>query len=121
MSELQEFRKLIEEIESLLESYASSVELDPTKKTHEIFEERSKLSPILEKAIQLATEGLERYPFNAVLLRLRAIARCHVVTPDGKYTEIGLAEQDLRTVIEFDPDNLKACSELLDMLFTFSD
>jgi hypothetical protein len=79
MLELNDFIKLIEEIESILESYDPG-ELTPDKIVGEIFKERAKQRPILEKAVQLATEGLEKYPFNAVLLRMRAAARCRIVT-----------------------------------------
>jgi len=119
MSELKDFIKLTEEIESILDSYDPG-ELAPDKIIGEIFKERAKQRPILEKAVQLATAGLERYPFNAVLLRMRAVARCRIVTPEGEFPELELAEQDLRTILEFDPDNLKTGFELLDMLFTFS-
>jgi tetratricopeptide (TPR) repeat protein len=119
MSELKDFIKLIEEIESLLDSYDPG-ELTPDKIIGEIFKERAKQRPILEKAVQLASEGLEKYPFNAVLLRMRATARCWIVTPEGEFPELEMAEQDLQTILEFDPNNLKTGFELLDMLFTFS-
>jgi hypothetical protein len=51
---------------------------------------------------------------------MRAAARCRIVTPEGDFPELELAEQDLRTILEFDPDNLKTGFELLDMLFTFN-
>ncbi|MGH9755085.1 MAG: hypothetical protein ACREA2_20090 [Blastocatellia bacterium] len=119
MSELKDLIKLIEEIESILDSYDPG-ELAPDKIIGEIFKERAKQRPIMEKAVQLATEGLEKYPFNAVLLRMRAFARCRIVTPEGEFPQLELAEQDLQTILDVDPDNLKTGFELLDMLFTFS-
>ena len=119
MSEVPEFKTLLDQIETVLESYNSG-DLSPDRVIQEIINERAEQRPILEKAVQLATEGLERYPFNTELLRRRAYARCHIVTPNGEYPEIQLAEKDLQTILDLDPNNLYAALDLLENLFTFS-
>jgi tetratricopeptide (TPR) repeat protein len=119
MSEIAKFKNLLEQIDSLLESLPS-VDFSPDRIIGEIFTERAAQRPILEQAIQLATEGLERYPFNTELLRRRAYLRCHILTPDGECPELELAEEELRTILELDPNNLYAGLDLLEAMFTFS-
>jgi tetratricopeptide (TPR) repeat protein len=119
MSEVEKFKILLEQIDSVLESY-QPVDLSPDRIIRDIFIERAKQRPIFEKAIQLATEGLEKYPFNAELLRRRALARSHIVTPDLEYSELELAEEDLRTILEFDPNNIQAGFDLLEAMYIFS-
>jgi tetratricopeptide (TPR) repeat protein len=119
LSEAEEFKILLEEIDSVLERYTIG-DLSPNRVAREIIRERAEQRPILEKAIQLATEGLKRYPFNTELLRRRAYARCHIVTPDGEYPEIQKAEEDLWTILDLDPNNLYAAFDLLENLFTSS-
>lgn len=119
MSEAAEFKTLLEQIDSVLDTYTPG-DLSPERVIQDIINERAEQRPILEKAIQLATQGLKRYPFNTELLRRRAYARCRIVTPDGEYPEIQLAEKDLQTVLDLDPNNLYAGLDLLENLFTFS-
>jgi len=119
MSELEDFTNLLNEIDTLIQSYNPG-ELAPDRIVGEIFAERAKQRPTLEKAVQLATDGLEKYPYNTELLRRRAYARRHIVTPEGEYPELELAEKDLRTVLDFDPNNLYAGLDLLEAMFTFS-
>jgi tetratricopeptide (TPR) repeat protein len=119
MSDLENFEILLNEIDVLLESYNPG-ELAPDRVVSEIFAERAKQRPIFEKVVQLTTSGLEKYPYNSELLRRRAYARCRIVTPDGEYPELELAEKDLRTILKLDPNNLRAGFELLEVMFTFS-
>jgi tetratricopeptide (TPR) repeat protein len=119
MSEIERFKTLLEQIDLVLDSYTPR-DLSPDRIIQEIIAERAEQRSILEKAIQLATEGLEKYSFNSELLRRRAYARCHIVTPDGEYPELELAEKDLRAILELDPNNLYAGLDLLEEMFTFS-
>lgn len=119
MSQLDRFVSLLAEIDSLLDSYHPG-SIEPDRILGDIFAERSLQRPMLEKVVELATEGLEKFPFNAELLRRRAFARSRIVTPDMSYTELELAEQDLRSVLKVEPNNLHAAFDLLDVLFTFS-
>jgi tetratricopeptide (TPR) repeat protein len=102
-----------------LESYQPG-DLSPDRVLRDIFAERAKQRPLFEKVVQLATEGLEKYPFNAELLRRRALARSYIVTPQIEYPELELAEVDLRTILEFDPDNIHAGFDLLEAMYIFS-
>src|SRR5262245_34222140 len=111
MSELEHFTNLLNEIDTLIQSYDPG-ELAPDRIIGEVFAERAKQRPILEKAVQLATDGLEKYPYNTELLRRRSCARSRIVTPECEYPELELAEKDLQTILEFDPNNLYAGLEL---------
>jgi hypothetical protein len=119
MDSIEDFKALLQQIDSVLDQYNPG-ELAPDQIVKEIFIERAKQRPLLEKAAQMTTEGLEKYPFNSELLRRRAYARCSIVTPEGIYPEIELAEKDLRLILSFDPDNLKAGLNLLEEMFTYS-
>ena len=63
---------------------------------------------------------MEKYPYNTELLRRRSWARSQIITPDVDYPDLELAEQDLRTILAFDPNNLYAAFDLLESLFTHS-
>lgn len=119
MSDLENFEVLLNEIDALLESYNPG-ELTPDRVVNEIFAERAKQRPTLERVVQLTTSALEKYPYNSELLRRRAWARCHIVTPDGEYPGLELAEKDLQTILKLDPNNLQAGFELIEAMFTFS-
>lgn len=119
MPEFTKFTELLKQIDVTLDRYNPG-KISPDKVLGEIIAERAKQRPTLEKAIQLASEGLTRYPFNAELLRRRAFARCRVVTPEGNYPELDAAEEDLRMILEYDPNNLYAALDLLEIMFTFS-
>jgi tetratricopeptide (TPR) repeat protein len=119
MNPTQEFISLLEQIDLQLDQYSPGV-LGPDRVVREIFEERAQQRPLLEKVVQMITEALERYPFNSELLRRRAYARSRIVTSDGEYPELELAENDLRTILKFDPNNLRAGAALLEDMFTYS-
>lgn len=119
MSELHHLQSLMTEIDSLLDSYQPGV-LEPDRILRDIVAERAAQRPALERVVQLATDGLAKFPFNAELLRRRALARSLIVTPEMSYPEIELAEQDLRTILEVDPNNVHAAVDLLSAMFTFS-
>lgn len=119
MKGLKKFKALLDKIDSILESYDPG-ELRPDRVIGEIIKERAGQRPIFDKAIQLATEGLKEYPYNPELLHRRAYARCLIVTPEGEHPELEAAEQDLRMILELDPNNLLAGYELLDAMFTYS-
>jgi len=119
MSELGDFQRLLEEIDRLLNSYDPGA-LEPDRIFGDIIGERAAQRPLLESIVQLATDGLTKYPYNAELLRRRALARSLIVTPDLTYPEIESAEQDLRAILAIEPDNLHAAFELLEAMFTFS-
>jgi tetratricopeptide (TPR) repeat protein len=119
MSEAENFKALLDEIDALLDSYIPVV-LEPDRILGDMFAERAKQRGIFDRAVQLATEGLEKYPFNIELLRRRSFARIQIVTANGEYPELELGEADLRTILEFDPNNLLAASDLIEMMFTFS-
>lgn len=119
MQSIGEFRQLIEGIDKVLDSYDPG-ELAPDKVIREILIHRANQKAILEKVIQLATDGLEKYPFNTELLRRRAFAKCRIVTPDGEFPELESAELDLRMILEYDPNNLYAATDLIEEMFTFS-
>jgi hypothetical protein len=59
MSELNDFIKLIGEIESILDSYDPG-ELTPDKIVSEIFKGRAKQRPILEKAVQGGLQQMDK-------------------------------------------------------------
>jgi hypothetical protein len=119
MSDVNEFKALLDEIDMLLERYDPG-EPTPDKIIRDILLERAKQRPILQRAIQLASQGLEQYPFNSELLWRRAWAQYRIVTPDGTFPELESAEQDLQIILTIDPNNLYAGTELLEMMFTFS-
>ncbi len=119
MDDADNLRKLLDDIDHILESYDPG-ELDPDRVLADILTQRADQRPVLDKAVELATEGLKAYPFNPELLRRRAWARCCIVTSQGEHPEIEAAEQDLRTILKLDPYNLKAGFQLLDAMFTFS-
>ncbi len=119
MNAIEDFKSLLEQIDALLERYDPG-ELEPDRIVRELFEERAQQRPLLEEAVSLATEGLNRFPFNSELLRRRAWARAHIVTPNGSYPEIALAVEDLRAILAFDPNNLGGTAALLEDMFTFS-
>jgi tetratricopeptide (TPR) repeat protein len=119
MSEVENFKALLDQIDSILDSYVPVV-LEPDKVLGEMFAERAKQRSIFDQAVELATEGLEKYPFNTELLRRRSFARSQIVTANGDYPELELAEADLRTILEFDPNNLVAASDLIELMFIFS-
>ena len=110
MSAHEEFDSLIEQLDDLLERYEPSDEE----------EERIRQRPLLEEVIELATRGLERFPFNSELLRRRAYARCRVVDDEGEHVDLEHAEGDLHTILHFDPENLYASYDLLEDMFVFS-
>lgn len=119
MTELDDLVLWVEKLDALLDSYQPG-EIVPDKMLGEIFVERAAQRPMLEQVVQLATEGLQRYPYNAELLRRRAYARSLIVTPEGEYPELTLAEGDLRTLLALEPNHLYAGLELLEMMFVFS-
>lgn len=119
MSEVKNFKALLDQIDSILDRYIPVV-LEPDRIIGEMFAERAKQRSIFDQAVQLATEGLEKYPFNTELLRRRSLARSQIVTADADYSELELAEADLRTILEFDPNNLVAASDLIELMFVFS-
>jgi len=111
--------KLLTTIDDVLESYDPG-EPRPDSVARDIIAARARQRPLLEQAIRLATEGLADYPCHPELLRRRAWARCHVVTPDGVYPQLEEAERDLRLMLKLDPDNLPAGLDLLEAMFTHS-
>lgn len=119
MSKADDLRELLDEIDDILEDYSPG-ELRPERIVKDIIAERAAQRPVLERAVELATGGLDHYPLNPELLRRRAWARCRIVTPDGLYPELEAAERDLRLILELDPDNLAVAFDLLDEMFTFS-
>jgi tetratricopeptide (TPR) repeat protein len=119
MKGIKKFKALLDKIDKVIESYDPG-ELRPDRIFGEMIKERTDQRPILEKAIQLATEGLKEYPYNPELLYRRAYARCLIVTPKGGHPKLEAADKDLRMILELDPNNLLAGYELLDAAFTYS-
>lgn len=70
--------------------------------------------------IELATLGLDAYPNNAEMLRRQALANCRIVTEKGDSPFLAEGEADLRTLLAFEPHNLRGALNLLGELFTFS-
>lgn len=114
-----ELRTLLDRIDEILDAYdpASS---DPDAIVREVFRRRAAQNHLLEKAIDLASDGLKRFSDNPELIRRRAFARCRVVTPDDEFPLVEEAEADLRHLLELDPNNLLAAISLLHGMFTFS-
>ena len=68
---------------------------------------------LLRQAVGEITEGLAAFPFNPQLLRRRAWARAHIVTPGGDHPEVHLAVEDLQLLLELDPSDVTTALELL--------
>ena len=119
MTQLDHLQALLAEIDSLLDTYQPGT-LEPDRILGDIIGERAAQRPLFERVVHLATDGLLKFPFNAELLRRRALARSFIVTPEMTYPEIELAEQDLRTLLAVEPNNLHAAFDLLETMFTFS-
>ncbi len=119
MSSIKELKKLLKEIDTLLDSY-KTVKLTDERVVKDIFNDRAEQRPILEKVINKCSDGLKKYPFNVEFLRRRAFASSLIVTNKGNYPKLNLAEKDLRDILEIEPNNLVAVLELLELLFVFS-
>lgn len=119
MASLEQLTDLLDKIDVLLESYDPG-EMLPDKLVGDLFAERAQQRPVLEQAAQLATEGLVQYPFNSELLRRRAFALAHIVTPQGEFPELAAAEDDWRTILIVDPNNLRAAFEYAELMFSHS-
>lgn len=119
MSDLASFTNLLEAVDSILEQYDPG-EAAPDRPLINIVEKRASQQPLLQSAIELASDGLERYPFNAELLWRRALAKSLMMTSTGEAPELAGCEADLRTILAIDPNHLKAGLELLEAMFTSS-
>ncbi len=113
------FDALLAELDGLLDQYDPGA-LEPDRVVREIMQERARQRPLFERAVEHATAGLERFPNNGELLRRRGFALCRIVTPDGVYPRLEEAKRDLRAILRFEPNNIRAGFDLLHMLFTFS-
>jgi len=119
MSSIKELKKILKEIDFILDSYKTS-KLTDERVIKDIFKERAEQRPILEKVITKCNAGLKKYPFNIEFLRRRAFASSLIVTSKGNYPKLNQAEKDLRNILEIEPNHLTAGLELLELIFTFS-
>jgi hypothetical protein len=114
-----ELRKILKRIDLKMAEYRHP-KLLPSRIAGDVIAEMASQREIFLEAAKIATAGLKKYPMHPSLLIRRARALRHVVEGKLTYPGADAAEKDLKTVLVFDPDNLEAAEELLDMLFVHS-
>jgi hypothetical protein len=119
MSDTDELCALLAEIDGLLDRYDPG-ETSPDRIVGEVIAERAAQAPLLLQAIELASQGLQKFPCHPELLRRRALARSCVVTLQWEYPELQLGADDLQAILASSPNDIRTAYDLLELQFTFS-
>jgi tetratricopeptide (TPR) repeat protein len=120
MASISELKIYLKEIDEVIERYDPG-EPKPEQVVGEIIDCRAKQRPILTKAIELATQGLEIFEFHPALLRRRAFVRSFMMNEEREYPELKGAEDDLQAILEYDSDHIGAGQDLLEIMFTYNE
>lgn len=118
MHKSESLKAVLQRVDALLDIPTPEIRND--QRIREMMNDHAANAVRLEEAIRVTTEALQRYPLHPALLLRRGIARGLIrfgrdtdFDPDG-------AKSDLSTILETDPENIRAAGELLHLMFVFS-